>query len=393
MLDYFATTYLDHPDYSFARRLKAAANIVSPRLGRQIARRTFADVGFGRVRTRPLWELARTFAGTVMRAPRLTDAIWEHGDHAFDRWVAAGLDGHSAVYTYEHAALATLRAARANGQVAFYEQPSQHHSFFSRVYDEQVRRYPEIVNAATALTSTEKSAPRDRRRDAELAAATCVLCNSSFTKRSLIAAGVEPTKIEVTPYGFPAAAARPLPTTGPVVFMSAGTQSLRKGAHLLYRAWRTLGAHDEDAELWLIGRMVLPESLRAGLPGRVRILDSVPHTELLSTYHDASVFVLPSLADGFGMVLTEAMSRGLAVITTENTGGPDIIRHGENGLIVPAGDEDALREQMRWCLQHREHVREIGARAALTAARWTWSHYREMLVATLRRRLAGAGDG
>jgi glycosyltransferase involved in cell wall biosynthesis len=385
MLDYFATTYLDHPDYRLSSALKGVARRVAPRLVAQLERRRFADIAIERIRTKAAWELLRTFSSNVMRRPVLTDAIWERGEHAFDRWVARGLRAGDAVYTYEHAALDTLRAARSRGVHSFYEQPSQHHSFFSRVQDEQLERYPEIANASSALTSDQKAGARNRRRDAELALADRIMCNSSFTRRTLVAAGIDASKVRVTPLGFPPPTPRAPRHDGPVVFLNAGTQNLRKGLHLLYRAWRDLDATPDEAELWLIGRMVLPESLRRDLPGCVRIRDSIPHDELLEVYQRAAVFVLPSLADGFGMVLTEAMSRGLTVITTENTGGPDIIEHGRTGFIVPAGDVDALRSQMRWCIEHRDCLDQIGGRALDAAARWQWSDYRAAFAATIEQ--------
>jgi glycosyltransferase involved in cell wall biosynthesis len=393
MLEYFATTYLDHPNDRLSSSLKAVARKVSPRLVPQLERRRFADVPIDRVRTKPGWELLRTFSNNVLRKPSLTDSIWERGEHAFDRWVARGLKTPDAVYTYEHAALETLTAAKRRGALTFYEQPSQHHSFFSRVQNDQVARYPEIANESSKLTADAKAASRNARRDDELTIAAHIMCNSSFTRRTLVEAGVDPRKIDVTPYGFPPPKARSGSQAGPVVFLNAGTQNLRKGLHLLYRAWRDLDASESEAELWLIGRMVLPESIRRGLPGKVRIQDSIPHTELLDLYQRASVFVLPSLADGFGMVLAEAMSRGLPVITTENTAAPDIIEHGRTGFIVPAGDIDALRRQMRWCIDHRECLDAIGGRAAEAAARWQWSDYRREFASKVEQRIVEASRG
>lgn len=390
MLDYFATTYLDHPDYRLARTLKTAARMAGPRFVKQLERRKFDDLPFERIRTKAAWELARTFSASVLRRPTLTDAIWERGEHAFDEWVASGIAGADAIYTYEHAALATLREAKARRIFSFYEQPSQHHAFFSQVQREQLARYPELAGVATELTSDAKAAPRNARRDAELALADRVMCNSSFTRRTLVDAGVSKEKIEVTPYGFPAVQA-PGPRDGPVIFLNAGNQSLRKGVHLLYQAWRSLGS-TADAELWLIGRMQLPGTIRRDLPGRVRIQDSIPHAELLDVYRRASVFVLPSLADGFGMVLSEAMSRGLVVITTDNTGGPDIIEDGRTGFIVPAGDGDALLGRMRWCIDNRHRLAEIGGAAMEAAARWQWADYRAAFAAVIERNVAEAMD-
>jgi glycosyltransferase involved in cell wall biosynthesis len=113
----------------------------------------------------------------------------------------------------------------------------------------------------------------------------------------------------------------------------------------------------------------------------------MPHRELMQLYREASVFVLPSLADGFGMVITEAMSRGLPVIATDHTGALDLIDHGRSGFVLPAGDVQALCAQMRWCVEHSEELLSIGARAIEAATRWQWSDYQRALCSTIRRRL------
>jgi glycosyltransferase involved in cell wall biosynthesis len=389
MLAYFATTYLDHPDYWLARALKMAAQRFRPSFVRQLERRSFHELPFTSVRTRAGLEILRTLAGSVLKRPLLADAIWEREEHDFDAWVAGSLPTQlDAVYTFEHAALRTLQAARRRGVFTFYEQPSQHHRFFSRIYADQVKRYPEIRSSATELQDPHRAAPRDNRRDAELALADCVLCNSTFTRNTLLDAGVDEQRILVTPYGFPTIDVMDTRRERrPVVFLNAGTQNLRKGLHLLYRAWRKLAFAPSEAELWLVGRMTLPEETRRDLSGAVRILDSVPHAELLMLYKQASVFVLPSLADGFGMVISEAMSRGLAVIATDRTGAPDIMEHGVNGFIIPAGDEDALVNQMKWCVEHSDALHGIGARAAERAASWQWSNYRSALAEKVASRI------
>ncbi|HKO19093.1 MAG TPA: glycosyltransferase family 4 protein [Acidobacteriaceae bacterium] len=293
-----------------------------------------------------------------------------------------------AVYTFEHAALRTIQAAREKGVFSFYEQPSQHHAFFGKVLREQLSRYPELANAHTGILLDSKTVRRNRRRDEELLLADCVLCNSQFTRRTLTDAGVDGRKIEVTPIGFP----RPLPssreaTGGPVIFLNAGIQSLRKGVHLLYRAWRSLSFREDEAELWLVGKMELPESLRRDLPGRVRITESMPRKDLMQLYGHASVLVLPSLADGFGMVVTEAMSRGLPAIVTTDTGTSDVITHGNSGFVIPPGDEAALAAQMRWCVEHREELPAMGAAALATAEQWQWADYRRALASLISRKL------
>ena len=142
-----------------------------------------------------------------------------------------------------------------------------------------------------------------------------------------------------------------------------------------------------DVELWLIGQMALPKRLLADLPGKVVIRASVPREELMEIYGRASVLVFPSLCEGFGMVITEAMANGLPVITTNNTGGPAFIQHGRNGFLIPIRDADCLAETMQWCLDRRLDLVEISARASESAAKWQWRDYRAALGNTLAQLL------
>ena len=76
----------------------------------------------------------------------------------------------------------------------------------------------------------------------------------------------------------------------------------------------------------------------------IKIFSSVKHTELKNIYSSSDVMVLPSLFDGWGMVVTEALACGCPVITTKNTGASDIIINGENGYVVPIMDSDAIAD-------------------------------------------------
>jgi glycosyltransferase involved in cell wall biosynthesis len=164
--------------------------------------------------------------------------------------------------------------------------------------------------------------------------------------------------------------------------LSAGQQSVRKGTHYLLEAWRKLRP-GKEAELWLVGRMTLPHALMRDVPGKVVVRPSLPHRQLFEIYRKASVLVFPSLCEGFGMVITEAMSQGLPVITTPNTAGPDLIRDGHNGFIVPVRDADALAEKMAWCLDNPHMLADMGRAAAQTASAWQWSDYRAALAGTV----------
>jgi glycosyltransferase involved in cell wall biosynthesis len=84
------------------------------------------------------------------------------------------------------------------------------------------------------------------------------------------------------------------------------------------------------------------------------------------------------------MVVTEAWSRGLPVITTDCAGASDLLQPRENGLLIRAGDPAAIAAALEWCLTHRSELRAMRAASLATAANWQWSDYRRKLAATLQ---------
>ena len=104
----------------------------------------------------------------------------------------------------------------------------------------------------------------------------------------------------------------------------------------------------------------------------------------------SSVLVLPSLAEGFGRVLIEAMATGTVVIGSKVGGIPEIIQEGENGFLVPADDAPALAAKLHWVLSHPQEALKMGqagksyARKAFSPEAYLAS-YSEVFEASERR--------
>jgi glycosyltransferase involved in cell wall biosynthesis len=203
-------------------------------------------------------------------------------------------------------------------------------------------------------TSPERAAELLASERAALARASAVVVTSTATADLLAAEyGVERAAITVAVPGV-APAARAVGSGGPRLrLLAVGAVSPRKGYGVLIEALAML--RDLEVELVIVGATDrnaaevgrLREAIaRHGLGGRVVLTGAVDETALAEAYASADIFVMPSLFEGYGMVITEALARGLPIVST--TGGalgrvvPD-----EAALKVPPADAPALAEALR----------------------------------------------
>lgn len=217
--------------------------------------------------------------------------------------------------------------------------------------------------------------------------ADAVVAASSFARQTLVENGVPADKIRVIPYGvgdewIEAGRLRrqqPRPKGRPYRFLYAGYVTPRKGVGILLDAWRQMDVSGAELRLAGGGR-VEAENAR-----NLVFLGQTSREALLREMQDADAFVFPSLFEGFGLVLLEAMAAGLPVITTPNTAGPDLLRDGREGLLVPAGDPRLLRRAMEGFLADPERAHAMGERAHETAMQFTWRRYGAAYAGLLRQ--------
>jgi len=108
---------------------------------------------------------------------------------------------------------------------------------------------------------------------------------------------------------------------------------------------------------------------RLGVAGHVKFLGHVDRAELVEAYRACDAFVLPSDYEAFGIVLLEAMACGKPVVATRVGGVPDIVRHGETGLLVEFGDAEAMRRALTSLLGDHVARRELGGAARRAVGR------------------------
>lgn len=357
------------------------------RYKQRLAQRSFGEASWNRTHLRPIREVARLIARSANITSLTTHEVgWACVDkiyHDLDRTVAKTLlerpSQATAVYTFEDGALETLKAARVSGRLALYELPIAHWRTLRKLLQEEKERLPAWGDSMQGLLD---SAAKLERKDAEIEAADKVVVASTFTRDSLLHS-FKNISVDITPYGCP----KPIvdhpkqrKAGEPLQLLYAGHLSQRKGVADLAAAvsylevdWRLTIAAPKPATM----PMPLKDFLQHP---NITWLGKVPHQNLLAQMADAHALVFPSIAEGFGMVIVEALAAGLPVITTPNTAGPDILTEGVDGYIVPIRNGEAIADRITW-LAENEDVRYAMAQGALkTAQRLSWSRYEAQMI-------------
>jgi glycosyltransferase involved in cell wall biosynthesis len=217
------------------------------------------------------------------------------------------------------------------------------------------------------------------REEREYALADAIHLLSSFAERSFLEHGVEPGKLYRLRLGVQTDTFRPpaevveercrrVRNFCPLRVLNVGTFSCRKGARDFEAVVRALAG--EPFTFRCVGPVASDaRPLARSLAGAVTFTGTRPQSQLFLEYQWGDLFLLPTVEDGFAMVLTQALAAGLPLLTTTNCAGPDLIRAGEQGWIVPIRSPEAIVERLRWCNQHREEV----VRAARLVYDTSWS--------------------
>lgn len=142
---------------------------------------------------------------------------------------------------------------------------------------------------------------------------------------------------------------------------------MRKGKVYLLEALEKLCHHNISFSITLAGirteESIIARLMSDRLRKRVRIIPFIENRALPDLYLTHSVFIFPSLYEGFGMVLAEAMACGIPIISTEAGIAKEWLKDKINGIIVPYQDSSAIYEALAWALNHPDEMRKYGDNA------------------------------
>lgn len=315
--------------------------------------------------------------GISRRAGEYAPLVAEASQDAFERFAKRHATGSSVFWGWNGHNLAPFQVAKRTGAIIVSERGSTHAAWAER-------RLNAVHEKLGWKPENRQQDRRNLKALKEYDLADWISIPSQFVKRTFLEEGVAPERLILNPYGVDAERwGRVEGTereTGPLVFIYTAALSVRKGIHILLRAWEKAGLR--DAELWLCGAVHLPIR-QLGLPvsENVRILGFQQHGAVATIYNRASVYVLPSFEEGLARSGLEALAAGLPLIITEETGLTDAMTPGRHGWVIPSGEVDSLVEVLRDAASDRNRLREMSRDCRQAGLEFTKAAYGERAAA------------
>lgn len=251
-------------------------------------------------------------------------------------------------------------------------------------HQQTISRYPlksePDLGAPTEHIEALKNAPLE---------ADLLICASTFTKNTLIESGVPPEKIEIAEYGvdtsqfYPRKVRRKI-SEEPFRLIYIGQSSTRKNIGSLVNAWSDCNLR--NSELILVGGDFQVGNNVANINNIVckgRVTDEM--LRILIAESDA--LILPSIAEGFGLVILQSLACGVPVIASENTGLSDIIKLFDVGKVVPTQQLEDLADYVLWAYNNRQLLAEKRDVCLAAAKYYTWDRFRNRVFAAVSERV------
>jgi len=341
------TTY---PEFAVRRVMEARLPVISaPML--ELRRRFFDRTGWG---GKPDLAIAKSFGEFAARSiPEGTDLLVG--------WSSATLEA--------------IEPAREAGCKVVIERGSTHIGHQTDVMKAAYAEFGQVFDA-TDPEIIERELEEYERADA-------IAVPSEVARNTFIDRGESPDKVYANPLGvdlsvFKAAARRRKGDRPRIVF--AGGVGIRKGVPWLLRAF---AKRESRAELHIFGPLepgfesILEKEPKEGVEFR----GAVDWETLAHAYAAADIFCLPSLEEGFGLSVLQAMSCGLPVVLSDAVGATDLAIHGIDGLVVPPADDDALAAALNRLIEDVELRKSMAASANMRAKRaGSWNDYADRAV-------------
>lgn len=213
-----------------------------------------------------------------------------------------------------------------------------------------------------------------------------IICVSTALKNEVIDMGINTKKIYVIPNGiYPEQFSAHLNNYKKNEILFIGSLTRNKGAHLLLEAFRPIKNDYPNFTVRIIGdgpeeKRLAQTSTELEINDNVIIQKSIPHNEIGKVMQEAFMFVLPSINEGFGIVLLEALASGLPCIAFDSGGVKDILGEGR-GILVEPGNVNALSLAIANLIKDREIYCNLSENGIVFSKNFHWDIIAKQVVA------------
>lgn len=278
----------------------------------------------------------------------------------FSRWAAARLRGMrelDAIHSFSGVSEEILRRFQGGRPLLSLVRGSAHIVAQARLLAQEEERCGRPIEQPSRWVIA--------RETREYRMADLVVVLSSFAAKTFLEEGFPPHKLRILPLGSEVARFRPnenvvrercrrISSGEPLRILTVGSFTYQKGMYDLARIARELNG---AFQFKFVGDCA-PETaaLRAASKGFIQFVPRQSQFLLPRQYAENDLFVFTTLQDGYAAVLAQAFAGGLPILTTPNCAGPDLVREGETGWVLPVRAPGAFTERLRWCDTHRGEV-------------------------------------
>ncbi|MFZ7942503.1 glycosyltransferase family 4 protein [Neobacillus sp. 19] len=224
----------------------------------------------------------------------------------------------------------------------------------------------------------------------EIKLADYFLVPSQFVKKSLEISGINSESILVAPYGVDINHFRGIGSSNSnyemkIVFLYVGRITYAKGLNYLLDSFSKI--NNTEIELRLVGNYSITPGLYEKYKDHPKItfLGNVMHNEMKKIYSQADVLIIPSLNEGMSLSGLEGWSCGLPLICTMNSGVNDFVENYKNGIVIPAGDSNALTKAILWFINNQDKLKEMKDYARKAAENLSWETYNNNIYKEIKR--------
>lgn len=241
-------------------------------------------------------------------------------------------------YTFNSAGLEILKYCQLNGKAGILDQTIAPKEYEIELLSEEQQLHPDWAEPVHNEKYLDSFIEREK---SEWEYADKIICGSQFVKDGVEKAGGPVEKCSVVPYGVnfnnDRSFTQDYSADGPLRVLTVGNIGIRKGSPYVLEAAKHL---KDQVHFRMVGGMSVPENIKLELKEHLELTGQVPRDEVAEHYEWADLFLLPSIVEGSATVTYEAISYGLPVICTTNTGS--VVTDSKDGFIVPIRDVEAI---------------------------------------------------